>query len=140
MDTFFHQSSQNMTTDCFLDFTTFQQKLFRSQRKNIGILSLICVQSNDQVKFIYFEKATNFCEISTLLLTIVHTVKSKVEILRNFVAFSEYTNFKTAYHSRRRTLHSSLKLNIKCCRSRIREKLDEKCIIDNDCLEKNSQK
>ena len=47
-----------------------------------------------EVKFIYSEKATQFCEISTLLLTAVHTVESKVEILQNFVAFSEYMNFK----------------------------------------------
>ena len=30
-----------------------------------------------------------FCEISTLLLSTVHTDKSKVEILQNFVAFSD---------------------------------------------------
>ena len=46
------------------------------------------------VKFVYSEKATKFCEISTLLLSTVHTDKSKVEISQNFVAFSEYTNFK----------------------------------------------
>ena len=45
------------------------------------------------VKFVYSEKATNFCEISTLLLSTVHTDKSKVEISQNFVAFSEYMNF-----------------------------------------------
>ena len=45
------------------------------------------------LKFICSEKATNFWEISTLLLTTVHTVKTKVEILQNFVAFSEYMNF-----------------------------------------------
>jgi hypothetical protein len=39
------------------------------------------------VKFIYSEKATKFCKISTLHLTAVLTVKSKVEILQNFVAF-----------------------------------------------------
>ena len=44
-------------------------------------------------KFVYSEKATKFCEISPLLLSTVHTDKSKVEILQNFVAFSEYTNF-----------------------------------------------
>ena len=27
-------------------------------------------------------------------MTVLHTVKSKVEILQNFVAFSEYMNFK----------------------------------------------
>ena len=32
-------------------------------------------------------------EISTLLLSYVVPVKSKVEILQNFVAFSEYMNF-----------------------------------------------
>ena len=39
------------------------------------------------------EKATKFCEISTLLLSYVVPVKSKVEISQNFVAFSEYMNF-----------------------------------------------
>ena len=46
------------------------------------------------LKFIYSEKATKLCEIFTLLLTAVHTVKSKVKISQNFVAFSEYMNFK----------------------------------------------
>ena len=46
------------------------------------------------LKFIYSEKATNFCEISTLDLSYVVTVKSTVEISQNFVAFSEYMNFK----------------------------------------------
>ena len=50
-----------------------------------------------QLKFIYCEKAAKFSEISTLLLTTVHTVKSKVEILQNFVAFSEYMNFTYTY-------------------------------------------
>ena len=45
------------------------------------------------VKFIYFEKATQFCEISTLLLSYEVPVKSKVEISQNFVAISEYMNF-----------------------------------------------
>ena len=45
------------------------------------------------VKFIHSEKATKFCEICTLLLSYVVPVKSKVEILKNFVAFSEYMNF-----------------------------------------------
>ena len=45
------------------------------------------------LKFIYSEKATKFCQISTLLLFYVVPVKSKVEISQNFVAFSEYVNF-----------------------------------------------
>jgi hypothetical protein len=46
-----------------------------------------------QVKFIYSEKDTNFCKISSVDLSYVVIVKSKVEILQNFVAFSEYKNF-----------------------------------------------
>ena len=42
------------------------------------------------VKFIYSEKATTFCEISTLLLSYLVPVKSKMEISQNFLAFSEY--------------------------------------------------
>ena len=46
------------------------------------------------IKFvIYSEKATKFWEISTLLLSYVLLVKSKVEISQNFVTFSEYMNF-----------------------------------------------
>ena len=48
---------------------------------------------SNTIKFIYFEKATNFCEISTVDLSYVVTVKSTVEISQNFVAFSEYMNF-----------------------------------------------
>ena len=46
------------------------------------------------LKFIYSEKTTKFCEIFTLLLSLCTVDKSKVEILQNFVAFSEYTNSK----------------------------------------------
>ena len=51
--------------------------------------------TNVMLKFIYSEKAkaTKFCEISTLLLSVCAVDKSKVEIFQNFVAFSEYTNF-----------------------------------------------
>ena len=45
------------------------------------------------LKFIYSENATKFCEIFTLLLSYVLPVKSKVKILQNLVAFSEYMNF-----------------------------------------------
>ena len=44
------------------------------------------------LKFIYSEKATKFCKISTLILSYVVPVKNKVDILQNFVAFSEYMN------------------------------------------------
>ena len=46
------------------------------------------------IKFIYFEKATKFCEISTVGLSCVVTVKSTVEISQNFVTLSKYMNFK----------------------------------------------
>jgi len=45
------------------------------------------------IKFIYSEKTTKFCKISTNYLSYVVPVKSKVEISQNFVAFSEYMNF-----------------------------------------------
>ena len=48
----------------------------------------------DFLKFIYSEKATKFCKMSILILTMCTAVKSKVEILQNFVAFSEYMNFE----------------------------------------------
>ena len=46
------------------------------------------------LKFIYSKKATKFCKIFTLLLTVCTAVKSKGKISQNFVAFSEYMNFK----------------------------------------------
>ena len=51
------------------------------------IVQLILTQF--RLKFIYSEKATHFCEISTSNLSYVVTV----EISQNFVAFSEYMNF-----------------------------------------------
>ena len=56
------------------------------------------------LKFIYSEKATKFCEISTLLLSYVVPVKSKVEISQNFVAFSEYMNFNRVVHKIQRPI------------------------------------
>ena len=49
-------------------------------------------KSDPFLKFIYSEKATNFCKISSVHLSYVVTVKSTVEISQNFVAFSEYMN------------------------------------------------
>ena len=46
------------------------------------------------VKFIYSEKATKVCKIFPLLLTVCTVVKSKRKISQNFMAFSEYMNFK----------------------------------------------
>ena len=47
----------------------------------------------NKIKFIYSEKATKFCKISTLLLSYVVPVKCKVEIWQNCVVFSEYMHF-----------------------------------------------
>ena len=49
------------------------------------------------IKFIYSQKATKFCKISTILLSYVVPVKSKVEISQNFEAFSEYMNLKIVF-------------------------------------------
>ena len=45
------------------------------------------------LKFIYSKKATKFCELSTVDLTVTTQDKSTVEISQKFVAFSEYLNF-----------------------------------------------
>ena len=47
-----------------------------------------------RIKLIYSEKATKFCEVFPLLLTVCTVVNSKGKISQNFVAFSEYMNFK----------------------------------------------
>ena len=47
-----------------------------------------------QLKFIYSEKATKFCEIFILLLSYVVPFNSKVEISQDSMAFSENMNFK----------------------------------------------
>ena len=57
-----------------------------------GIIA-VHLSKDFKLKFIYSEKATKFCEIFPLLLTTVHTVKSKGNISQNFVAFSEYIHF-----------------------------------------------
>ena len=49
------------------------------------------------LKLIYSEKATKFCEIFPLLLTVCTAVESKGKISENFVAFSEYVNFKGGF-------------------------------------------
>ena len=46
------------------------------------------------VKFIYSEKATKFCEISIVALTVYYIRQIYVETLQNFVIFADYMNFK----------------------------------------------
>ena len=50
--------------------------------------------SNNFIRsYIYSEKATKFCKISTVDLTGTTKDKFTVEISQNFVTFSEYMNF-----------------------------------------------
>ena len=64
-------------------------------KPRVVMINLIATKLST-LKLVYSEKATLFCEISTLLLSIIHTDKSKVEILQSFMAFSEYMNFNYA--------------------------------------------
>ena len=57
------------------------------------MIKLLQIDPLDWAKFIYSEKATKFSEISSLILSYVMPVKSKVENFQNFVVFSEYMNF-----------------------------------------------
>ena len=50
------------------------------------------IKTFSQLKLTYSEKATKFCEISTIDLTGTTQDKSTVEISQNFVALSEYTH------------------------------------------------
>ena len=67
-------------------------------RLNICILNgyligLVSKCGDVVLKFIYSKKATKFCKISIVELSNVVSVNSAVEIVQNFVAFSEYMNF-----------------------------------------------
>ena len=59
---------------------------------------MIMIRIIQSLKFI---KVIKVWEIFTLLLTDTTQNKSKVEILQNFVAFSEYMNFTKNQHSNR---------------------------------------
>ena len=59
----------------------------------LNFLSMHAASLYGKLKFVYSKKATKFCEISTLLLSTVHTDKSKVETLQKILAFSKYMNF-----------------------------------------------
>ena len=50
--------------------------------------------SGSEIKFMYSEKATKFCEIFPLLSSYVVGVKSRVKISQKNLAFSEYMIFK----------------------------------------------
>ena len=77
----------------------FQKKVkwnISSYQNLSHMLSLFWNESkmnHEIVKFIHSEKSTKFCDISNTYLSYVLPVKWLVEILQNFVAFSEYMNF-----------------------------------------------
>ena len=52
------------------------------------------------LNFIYSEKTTKFCEISTVDLSYVVPVKSTVEISQNVVTFSEYMKFNQMFSAK----------------------------------------
>ena len=97
--------SQDLSTTVLLDDTTGNwDTSLPTQWSNLRNISSSCVVQISAtqtatigdvrfhfLKLMYSEKTTKFFEIFTLLLT---TVQSKVKILQNFVAFSEYMNFK----------------------------------------------
>ena len=72
---------------------TAQRTIRLSDEKMTCIL--LIHQDPSNLKFIYSEKATKFCKFSTVNLSYVVPVKSTVVISQNFVAFSEYMNFRS---------------------------------------------
>ena len=62
--------------------------IIKSFQKNFHLCTSV-------LKFIHSEKATKFCEIFPLLLTVCTVVRSKGKISQNFMAFSEYMNFNS---------------------------------------------
>ena len=83
----FQRDSTLLSTTCCETLKTFALGIMLGRKS-----MLICCPNF--LKLIYSEMATKFCEIFTLLLPYVVPVKSKVKILQNFVAFSEYMNFQ----------------------------------------------
>ena len=69
------------------------EQAIKANENAVGIFSKGDELVESFVKFIYSEKATKFCKIFPLLLTVCTVVKSKGKILQTFVAFSEYMNF-----------------------------------------------
>ena len=64
---------------------------------HLKLFKLPQILSTILLQFIYSEKATQFFEIFTFLLSYAVSVKSKVKISQIFVAFSEYMNFKNLF-------------------------------------------
>ena len=80
--------------NCAIKHKTFT--LVNASDRPSNIIITHSTMRPSQLKFIYSEMATKFCEISTLLLTGTTLDKSKLEISQN-VAFSECMNFLKSY-------------------------------------------
>ena len=87
----------NICFELFILFTTTKNSLFHWPKFFGGNNTKLSKEWICLWKFIYSEKAINFCQISTLGFSYVETVKCTVEISQNFVAFSEYMNFMANY-------------------------------------------
>ena len=79
-------------------------------------------------KFIYSEKATKFCELFLLLLTVCTVVKSKGKILQNFVAFSKYMNFIKEVNEMKKYCKVYM---VSCNASMVSYRLRKKMYFDN---------
>ena len=86
--------SGNLSSSIWLHYVNFLPISWKTS--NYVFSSLLRVQQF-LLKFIYSEKATKFCEIFTLLLTVCTVVKNKAKISQSFVAFSKYMNFNIVY-------------------------------------------
>ena len=86
----------------------------------MGICHLWSLWMLRYVKIIYSEKATKFCEISTLHLSYVVPFKSKVEISQNFVDFSENMNFNKKYSNFNDILETMLQYSLQTPRNSCR--------------------
>ena len=84
------QPKTKTTSNKLVQFSSIKCKIHEIEKEMPDIEDNFGEPSILLIKFIYSEKATKFCEIVPLLLTTVHTVKSKGKISQNFVAFSEY--------------------------------------------------
>ena len=68
---------------------------------------IYCEIAATRLKFIHSEKATKFCKIFTLLLTVCTMVKIKLKISHNLVAFSEHMNFKSKIRAAKEDIHQN---------------------------------
>ena len=82
-------------------------------------------------------RTQNVCKITTLDLLYVAMVQSMVEILQNFVAFSEYKNLKNFFaHGKMKKLPSKVAHNRQLAQSQLKSQIlfHENCFSRYLCL------